>query len=102
MPEQVGNAQVMLLAITGELALLFVRLAGLVAGLPPAPAEGTPDDLDEEPDVSTEVRTVVLCVMNDYLRPAAHDLLAVAAYRPEGETGGGGERPEEIEAAGNG
>jgi hypothetical protein len=88
MSEQVCNAQTKLLGITGELALLFVRLAGLVAALPPAPEEATPEDLDQETDVSTEVRTVVLCVMNDYLRPAACDLLTVAGYRPESDTAG--------------
>ena len=87
MSEQACNAQTKLLGITGELALLFVRLAGLVAALPPAPEEATPEDLDQEPDVSTEVRTVVLCVMNDYLRPAACDLLTAAGYRPEGDGG---------------
>jgi hypothetical protein len=34
-------------------------------------------------DVSTEVRSVIECVLNDSLHPAIRDLAAAASYRPE-------------------
>jgi short-subunit dehydrogenase len=61
---------------------IFFRLAGLVAGLPLSPQETSLDDIEGVPDRPTEIRSVTLGVMNDYLRPAVRDLLAVAEPRP--------------------
>jgi len=38
---------------------------------------------DDEPDVTTEVRSVVECVLTDQIRPAIRDLTAAAEYRPK-------------------
>jgi len=43
---------------------------------------------DDEPDVTTEVRSVVECVLTDQIRPAIRDLTAAAEYRPKRRGGG--------------
>jgi len=43
---------------------------------------------DDEPDVTTEVRSVVECVLTDQIRPAIRDLTAAAEER--GKRRGGG------------
>lgn len=60
----------------------FFRLAGLLTVLPRSSQETSPEDIDRDPDATTEVRAVTLCVMTDHLRPAVRDLLAAASYRP--------------------
>lgn len=40
---------------------------------------------DAEKDVSTEIRTVIECVLTDSLRPAIRDLQAAALYGAEDE-----------------
>ena len=64
---------------------LKFRLLGVAASLPPSLAETAPL-LDVEPaDLSTEIRSVVECVVNDSLDPAIRDLdeVAVAVAGPE-------------------
>jgi hypothetical protein len=42
-------------------------------------------------DVSTEIRSVIECVVNDSILPAIRDLATAAAYRasqPQGKKGG--------------
>jgi hypothetical protein len=49
--------------------------------LPAAPQEAAEDDI-ADPDVLTEQRAVIGCVVADMLRPAIADLKAAAAYQP--------------------
>lgn len=71
-----------------ELKRLKLRLSGVVASLPPSPAEASPL-LDVEPtdDPKTAIRSVVECVVSDSLEPAIRDLerVAGAASEPEGD-----------------
>jgi len=47
------------------------------------PAGARRPDLDHDPDVATELRAIVGCVITDSLDPAIADLETVAHYRPE-------------------
>ena len=72
----------------GEVLKLFAGLAELLKDLPPSPQEQSAEDLAEEPDRpgdlrSTDLRSTVLCVLNDLLRPAVYDLLLAAGAGPE-------------------
>lgn len=40
---------------------------------------------EAEPDVATEVRAVIECVLADRIEPAIHALAEAAAYRPKRE-----------------
>jgi hypothetical protein len=75
---EIEAAQGQIREVVRELKLLKLRLSGVVASLPPSPAETSPL-LDVEPaDLKTEIRSVVECVMNDSLGPAIRDLEEVA------------------------
>jgi hypothetical protein len=56
------------------------------------PASAGQDDVEEEPDVATEVRSIIECVLVDQIGPAVRDLDAAAGYRPKGRRGGAAER----------
>ena len=58
------------------------RLKRIVDALPLSAQEQDPTDLNQEPDVTTEIRRVVLCVLKDSLDPAIVDLTAASEYRP--------------------
>lgn len=65
-----------------ELKGAFFHLAGLVAGMPPSVHEASDEDLEEDVDAVTEVRTATLCLMNDHLRPLVRGLLTLAGRQP--------------------
>lgn len=80
----VQNARDELHNLVKELEGLQGRLMELRRGLPPPPSSPE-DDLDPDPDASTEMKRVIECVLQDSLGPAIRDLLAAAEYRPEGK-----------------
>lgn len=67
-----------------ELKRVRERLKRIVDALPLSAQEQDPSDLnqDQEPDVTTEIRRVVLCVLRDSLDPAILDLIEASEYRP--------------------
>ena len=65
-----------------ELKKVRERLKRIADALPLSAQEQDPEDLNQEPDVTTEVRRVVLCVVKDSLDPAIADLIAASEYRP--------------------
>lgn len=65
-----------------ELRKVRERLRRLVDALPFSQLEQDPVDLHQEPDLTTEIRRVVLCVLKDSLDPAIADLVAASEYRP--------------------
>jgi hypothetical protein len=67
-----------------ELKRVRERLKRIVDALPLSAQEQEPEDLNQgqEPDVTTEIRRVVLCVLRDSLDPAIADLIAASEYRP--------------------
>jgi hypothetical protein len=56
---------------------ILVNLPG-----PPIGTANQEDDLDEEPDIATEIRSTGECVLADYLEPAFRDLDVASRYRP--------------------
>jgi hypothetical protein len=76
-----------LLQIVAELKAMKTRLLEVIAVLP-EPA-GDPEAEAEEMDLTTEIRSVVACVLQDSLGPAARDLQAVTGLISS--TGRGGE-----------
>jgi len=61
------------------------RLRRLHADVPASPREEVMLLGEAEPDVATEVRSVIECVLADRIEPAIRDLAEAAAYRPKGE-----------------
>jgi hypothetical protein len=80
--EKEAAAQEGLRSVVFDLRNVRERLKEIVDGLPPSPQEEDLEDLSQEPDVTTEVRRVVLCVLQDNLSPAIDDLTAASEYRP--------------------
>ncbi len=77
-------AQEELQKIAAELETIQTRLQEVHAALPEPPGEGAQEDQDEgEMDVATEVRSVIECVLNDWIRSAIRDLREGAEYRLE-------------------
>ena len=65
-----------------DLEEIGARLKGVLAGLPVSPREDVMFLGEEDMDASTEMRSVVECVLNDSIQPAIRDLKAAAAYQP--------------------
>jgi hypothetical protein len=76
-------AQDELREVTRQLSALQHWLREILANLPGPPVGATrEDDPDGEPDIATEVRATVECVLTDYLEPARRDLDDASRYRP--------------------
>jgi hypothetical protein len=88
-PEAV--AQEKLQKVVKDLQEIRAELADINKDLPVPPSEGMMLLGEEEMDVSTEIRSVIECVVNDSILPAIRDLAAAAAYRasqPQEKKGG--------------
>ena len=77
---EVEAAQARLLEIANELEAIHARLASLRASVPPTPMELDPRIEIAEMDCPTEVRSVIECVLHDWIGPAIRDLRAAAVY----------------------
>ncbi len=69
--------------IAKELDGICRRLLNLHERMPPATLEALMFAGEEDVDVTTEVRTVIECVVQDSIQPAIRDLQAAAAYQAE-------------------
>jgi hypothetical protein len=67
--------------IAKELDTIRRRLLDLHESLPPAPLEAVMFAGEEDLDVTTEVRTIIECVVQDSIQPAIRDLEAAADYQ---------------------
>jgi hypothetical protein len=84
MSEAEAAAQAELPHIVDRLTAIRSQLRQIVASLAAGP-EVEASDLDEdEMDVTTEVRSIIECVLNDSIQPAIRDLRVAAAYRVKG------------------
>jgi len=84
MTEVEAAAQAELREIVEELDAARARLEDIHARLPVPPEETAMLMGELETDVSTEVRSIIECVLSDSIRPAIRDLAAAASYRPQG------------------
>lgn|GEM_PF-735595 len=82
-------AQAELLQIVDQLESIRFRLVEIVESLPaPRKDAGAPlseEDMEEDMDTATEVRTTIQCVLNDNIQPAIRDFRTVASYKPKGK-----------------
>ena len=83
MTEAEAAAQAELRGIVGDLDAIRARLEEIHARLPVPPEETAMLMGEQELDVSTEIRSVIECVLTDSLRPTIRDLAAAASYRPK-------------------
>ena len=75
-------AQTELQRIVEELDAIRSRLVDLRAKLPAPPEENAMLlGEEEEMGVSTEVRSIIECVLNDSILPAIQDLAAASSHR---------------------
>lgn len=88
MTEAEAAAQAELREVVEKLDGIRARLVDLHAKLPVPPQEGAMLLGEEEMDVSTEVRSVIECVLADMIEPVIRDLAAAASYRPKRKEGG--------------
>ena len=78
-------AQAALRQIAKELDAIRRRLMDLHGSLPAASLEMLMFAGEEELDVTTEVRTIIECVVQDSIKPAIRDLEAAADYQAENQ-----------------
>ena len=70
-------------AAAGDLKSIRYRLSGVQGSLAPSAQETSRGDLEGDPDVETEIRSVIANGIQNCLDPLIDDLLAAAEYRPE-------------------
>jgi hypothetical protein len=86
-PEMIEGARQEMRATAGDLKSIRYRLLGVHAGIPPSPQEASREDLEGDPDVETELRTVIANGIQNCLDPLIDDLLAAAEYQSGGAEG---------------
>jgi len=69
--------------VVEDLDRIRAQLVDLHATLPVPPEEAAMLVGEVEMDFATEVRSVIECILNDWLRPAIRDLAAAASYQPK-------------------
>lgn len=74
------EAQEQLRAIAADLEAIRFRLLGVRASLPVPVTEPAMLVGEMEMDVSTEVRSVIECVVNDFIDSAIRDIRSAADY----------------------
>jgi hypothetical protein len=87
MTERETKEQEELWEIVKGLRIFCLALEGLHQKIPISPEEDAMLLHEKEADISTEMRRVIECGLQDSLRPLIRDLEAVASYRPKGEQG---------------
>jgi hypothetical protein len=65
-------------AAVGDLTAARSRLAGALESLPASPQETSEEDLEESPDITTELRSVIDHGLRSCLNPLIRDLLDAA------------------------
>jgi hypothetical protein len=68
--------------LQGLLETLRLGLQGLHDRTPIAHEEGNLEDLREEPDFSTRLRSTLRCILTDFVEPALRDLGQLAKDLP--------------------
>jgi hypothetical protein len=82
------TAQAELRPIVDRLISIRSELRQLVESLPGALEEEAVPSNEDEMDVTTEVRSIIECVLSDSIQPAIRDLRVAAAYRVKGGPAG--------------
>jgi hypothetical protein len=77
-----ADAQRQMRGIAAELEAIRFRLLGVRASLQVPPLEPVMLAGEMDMDISTEVRSIIECVVNDFIDSAIRDLQTAADYRP--------------------
>jgi len=77
------GARAELRALVEDLDGVRARLVDLHGRLPVPAEEAAMLTGEVEMDFATEVRSVIECILNDWLRPTIRDLAAAASYQPK-------------------
>ncbi len=96
MSEAEAAAQAELPHIVDRLTAVRSQLRQIVESLSGDPGEEASSLGEDEMDVTTEVRSIIECVLNDSIQPAIRDLRVAAAYRVKSR--GRGRRTLPLEA----
>ena len=88
MTREEAEAQAELRRVVEELKGIRARLREIATGLPASPEESSMLVGEEDPDVATEVRAIIECVLADQIGPAVRDLGAAVEYRVKERTEG--------------
>ena len=83
MSEEEAAARADLRRAAGDLAAVRFRLLGIHATLPVSPREEAMLEGEEAPDFSTEARSVLECVVTDWIGPAIRALAELEGGGPE-------------------
>jgi hypothetical protein len=75
-------AQEQLKILVSILEVAGSHLQRIADALPPSLQEQGETDFQGEPDVTSEVRRIILCVLTDSLGPAIADLRSASTYEP--------------------
>ncbi len=78
------EAQEKLRKAVAEMETVRDLLRRIYADVPVSPREEVMLLGEAEPDVATEVRSVIECVLADRIEPAIQALAEAAAYKPKG------------------
>jgi hypothetical protein len=81
MTREEAEAQAELRRVVEELKGIRARLRAIAGSLPVSPEELSMPIGEEDPDVATEVRAIIECVLADQIGPAVRDLGAAVEYR---------------------
>jgi len=79
---RINAARVRLRLVARAITASREDLLNVHESLPTSPGEHSPEDVGTEPDVSTEIRSVIKCVLSDHLELAIRDLLEASEYPP--------------------
>jgi superfamily II RNA helicase len=79
-----ATAQEGLREIVAELKKIERRLRAIHQSLPVLAEVETAPEVEDDKDVSTEIRSVIECVLTDSLGPAARDLETASCYGVKG------------------
>ena len=82
---KLGEARRHLRRVLEQMEALWWQLLGIQLSLAESPEKAL-EDVSDEWDAVTELRTVIECVLDDDLRPAFEDLRKVLRKTGEGES----------------
>lgn len=80
---KLAAARLQLRGVAGELTGMFFELERLLRAMGTSPEERSQEDLDDlRPSPAVELRTAILCGLQDHLQPLIRDFLVASGCAP--------------------
>jgi hypothetical protein len=79
MPDLLGEIETRIRCLADQMMGAAFEMLGIVTALPPSTREASAEDLDE--DQPSDLRSDLLCLLRDHIRPAAIGLRQAAGQR---------------------